>query len=70
MCLFFLTFPKPLKQYTLFNKRLSNPLSNPEVSPSGLKALCAGSGAGVLQMNIYEKNIPTLELIIIETIIL
>jgi hypothetical protein len=27
MRLFFLTIPKPLKQYTLFKKRLSIPLS-------------------------------------------
>jgi hypothetical protein len=31
MRLYFLTIPKPLKQYTLFKKRLSIPLSDPRI---------------------------------------
>jgi len=30
MRLFFLTIPKPLKQYTLFKKKISIPLTEPE----------------------------------------
>jgi hypothetical protein len=37
MRLFFLTIPKPLKQYTLFKKRLSIPLSDPEVNTCVLR---------------------------------
>jgi hypothetical protein len=35
--LFFLTIPKPLKQYTLFKKRISIPLSPPAWKPYGLE---------------------------------
>ncbi len=38
MRLFFLTIPKPLKQYTLFKKNIHSAL------PSGLEALMAESG--------------------------